>query len=519
MNGWWTGLAARIRRFFGLSGGVYPSTAASGVSEVAEGWSPDPTPGDSALEYDLDTLVAQCRDLDRRSAKARALIHGFRADLVGSGIDVEPLGLSDDALAAVRAAWHEWAEQASVDGESLWSLQWTAAGELMVAGQSLWRWVAVEDGGPIPLRLLPLEAEWLSPVPLREVPPERFVHGVEVDRLGRVVAYHLRDPLAPESSGEVVPAADIVHAFIRTRARQHLGEPLLAPLIVRLLQDERLVLTELRAAVNSAAVSGVIETEDADLLLDAGGATAAPNAPRRLRPGAVLALRPGERWQTVKNDRPAQQLAPFRSSLDGDLAGGAGLSRQWLDRDSARANYSSMREDNLRTARVLGPMQLQFGRRVAGAVFERLAPYLELRTGVLLGRPVRYELRPDRIAYVDPQKEAEADVYQISHALASHEEVLAARGKDLATVLQKRREEQDREDRDLLARIQRWHALAEASGIPGLTWTVFAQLAGQPAVPPPAAEAPADAVEVERDADGRIRRIVQRPSGISGLTR
>jgi lambda family phage portal protein len=479
--------------------GGYASTDPRNA-EFRDGWSPAPSPDDEAIADVLPDLVAQCRDLDRRCAKGRGIIDGIRADVVGSGIGIEPLVPTMAELVRVlRDGFNAWAESAMVNGDSLWTAQWTAAGDVATAGAFLWRWVAVEDPVGIPLRLLPLEAEWLSPDPLRPTPPERFCMGCEFDELGRVVAWHLRNPAT--LAGEIVPAADIIHGTIPRRARQHHGDPILAPLILRLLQDDKLVVTELRAAVNTSNVAGVIETEDVDLALGGpAGATAAPSpgAPpstamrqaRRLSPGAVLALRPGEKWETVENKRPAQGIAPFRSSLDGDLAAGAGVSRQWIDRDSSRANYSSMREDNLRTARVVGPIQAALGRKMASAVYVRLVPYLLLQAGkrwpsspVERAALLRHELRPDRIAYVDPAKESAADVYQIEHNLTTLEEVLASKGRDLSTVLAKRAAEMEAIDKLAVERVRRLDALAKASGVEGLTWSHLVTLAGASSAP------------------------------------
>lgn len=483
-----------------FTGGGYASTDPRNA-EFRDGWSPAPTPDDEALAAELPDLVAQCRDLDRRCAKGRGIIDGFRADVVGSGIGIEPLVPTMAELVRVlRDGFNAWAESAMVNGDSLWTTQWTAAGDVATAGAFLWRWVTVEDHVGIPLRLLPLEAEWLSPDPLRPTPAERFCMGCEFDDLGRVVAWHLRNPAT--LVGEIVPAADIIHGTIPRRARQHHGDPILAPLILRLLQDDKLVVTELRAAVNTSNVAGVIETDDIDLGLGgpAGATSPAPNpgAPpstalrqaRRLTPGAVLPLRIGEKWHTVENKRPAQGIAPFRASLDGDLAAGAGVSRQWIDRDASRANYSSMREDNLRTARIIGPIQAALGRKMASAVYVRLVPYLLLQAGkrwpsspVERAALLRHELRPDRIAYVDPGVESAADVYQIEHNLITLEEVLASKGRDLATVLAKRAAEQEAIDKLAVARVQRLAKLAADSGVEGLTWSHLVTLAGASSAP------------------------------------
>lgn len=490
---------AWLASLFGLGAG-YPSTNPKNA-EFRGDWQPSASPGDAAIADTLPALAADCRDLDRQSAKARAIVDGLRADWVGGGIGIEPTLTGNLArlVPTLRDGFNAWAEHAGVNGESLWQMQWVAAGDIATAGAFLWRWVQVEDPTGIPLRLLPLEVEWLSPTPLRDVPPGRFAAGCETDDLGRVVAWHLVDPSSAATS--IVPAADVIHGYVQRRARQRVGEPTLSPLVLRLWQDDKLVVTELRAAINTSNVAGVLETEDADLAMGGpAGATVAPSpgappnaaltAARRLAPGTVLALRPGEKWQTVENKRPSQNLPPFRASLDGDLAGGAGVSRQWIDRDTSRANYSSMREDNLRTSRAVAPIQAMIGRAMASRVYERLVPYLLIQAGEKWpggarerAALLRHDLRPDRIPYVDPAKEAAADVYQVEHNLTTLEEVLASKGRDLSTVLAKRAAEQEALDKQAVARVQRLAKLAAASGVEGLSWSHLVTLAGASSAP------------------------------------
>ena len=512
--------------------GGYASTDPKNA-EFRDGWQPAESPDDTALGDVLHDLTADSRDLDRRCAKARAIVDGFTADTVGSGIGIEPVLVPALArlVSILRDGFNAWAEHAGVNGDSLWSMQWTAAHDVATSGAFLWRWVAVDDPTGIPLRLMPLEVEWLSPDPLRDgVDASRFCMGCEWDALGRISNWHLVNPAT--GVGEIVPAADIIHGISPRRARQHHGDPILAPLILRLLQDDKLVVTELKAAVNTSNVAGVIETNDPDLLMGgpAGAVSPAPNpgAPptaalrqaRRLSPGTVLSLGIGEKWNTVENKRPAQGIAPFRASLDGDLAGGAGVSRQWIDRDSSRANYSSMREDNQRTARLNGPIQSALGRKMAGAVYQRLVPYLLIQAGEKWPTSaheraalLRYDLRPDRIAYVDPMKDGEAAAFLIANNFKTLEETLAEQGRDLDTVLTKRAAEQAKIDAFAVARIASIEKLAQASGVPGLRWFhlvtlpgagtapgAFMQGAATPAAPaaPEPAAAPVEDPDVNR---------------------
>jgi lambda family phage portal protein len=478
-----------LRRLVGWVTGYASTDPANRVH--LEGWSPAEGTHDQILAPSLLAIVAQCRQLDRTSPKARATVEGFRSDVIGSGIGIEP-DTGDRLLdARLRTSFNAWAESAGISGESLWELQYQAAGEVCTAGAFLWRWVEEPTAAGIRLRLLPLEVEWLSPDPLRKVDPALWVHGKVLDHLGRPVEFHLVNP--DTGASEIVPASDIVHGYIRRRARQSHGEPELASLVVRFLQDDRVIVTELRAALNTAAVSGVIETEDADLLIGGSattGATTGATPRRRLEPGTVLSLRPGEKWSTVENKRPAQGIKDFRATIDGDIAGGAGVSRQWLDRDSGRANYSSSREDNQRTERRLGPTRATLGRHCAGVVYERVLPLLLVQLGVRIpsdprerARLMRYELRPDRPEYVDPMKDALAIDFQISKNLTTLEEALAGRGRDVETVLAKRAAEIRRQDEQAVERVKHLAELAAAAGVEGLTWAHLVTLQGASTAP------------------------------------
>jgi capsid protein len=326
-----------------------------------------------------------------------------------------------------------------------------------------------------PLRLVPLEVEWLAEDPQAKIPAgHTFVRGIELDALGRPVRYHLRHP--ESGAPEVVPGPDIIHCFLRRRARQVHGEPEIASLVLRLWQDDEIVITELNAARNTAGITVALKTPDADLT-DPNDSERKRRAALNLKPGSIPAIALDEELVPVENKRLTAGLQQFRTALDGDLAAGGGISRQWLDRDSARANYSSMREDQLRDGRRLAPARLALGRHLAGAVYERVAPLLFLGLGRILpsdratrARLLRYELRPDQPPYVDPLKDAQAQAYQLDHDLITAEEIHAARGRSADQVAARRLAERQAADAARAARIAAAHEQAEALGIPGVTW-------------------------------------------------
>lgn len=474
------------------NGWAYASTNPRNPRDISKTYRPRPSSANAALVPAMEMLTGQGRDLERSAPLARAIVDGFRADVVGNGIGVQPMTADPALNVALLRDFEEWAEDCGVLGESLWDLQWQGVGELPPAGAILWRWVVDETAPLVPLRLVALEIEWLSPTELAPVPAGRtFVRGIEQDALGRPLAYHLRNP--DSDAGEVVPAIDIIHVFIRRRARQAHGEPGLCTLVERLLQDSEIIATELKSAKTGAVPAGFIETPDSDLEsadADTDGTGLSAGSPVSVRPGVFGYLAPGEKAQPFASGRPSPDVREFRGTVHGDLAAGSGVSRQWLDRDSARANWSSMREDRSRDERLLGPVKLMLGRHMAGKVYLRVLPFLLIRRGLAWPAEARkraalarYELRPDRPEYVNPLEDAKAIDFQVQHNQKTMEEALAERGRSFGDVLTGRSAEIAKTDAATVARVVALHKAAESSGVPNLAWYHLVTLDGAVSAP------------------------------------
>jgi len=398
-----------------------------------------------ALAYNLSTLVAQCRQIERGTPLGRSACEAFPAELVGSGIGI----LSDtgdvDQDVELIEEFNLWAEHALVDGRSLWEWQALVAREFPGAGSALARWVMLPEligTGEIPFRILPLEVEWLSEIQVAPLasPENRFIRGIELDKLSRAVAYHLRNPEFPiYSAGERVPAEKMIHIFEMRRALQTHGEPIFAPLVERILQDSRLVETELKASISTAAPGLMIENPpDPEYDEDQEPYTDIPA-------GAVLNLLPGQKASAFENKRNPQAIGAFRDEIRADVSAAARLSRFWLDRDPKRANYSSMRMDQLLTKRHLASLKACIGTGAAGKVYEFLFPWLMLRRGFVMptslaerNKMMRYELRPDQPEYVDPVKDIAAAVNAIANNLSTHDLECSSRGRDWRQIFKQR---------------------------------------------------------------------------------
>jgi len=430
-----------VASWTGISSNAYPSLDPT-RKEVFNGWRPrNILPNELAAS--LGPLSAQCAHIERFTPQGAAVCHGLVADIVGSGIDVLPQSGSPELDTKLHKAWTRWAEEAITDGRSLWEWQAQVVRDICVSGSSLARWVTIPGTSGIPYKILPLDTSWLTFYPLRPISPDNvFVRGIEVDKYGRALRYHLANPDTnyTKQAGEVVEASEMIYIFEVTRAGMVHGVPILAPTIERLLQDSRLVETELKASITTAAPAVAI-TSAAGGYVDGNEVDEDSEPITDIPAGAVSRLEPGETITTIQNNRPSQQIAPFRTTIRGDIAGACRVSQFWLDRDPSRANYASMRMDQLLTKRCLIGLKYTIGRGAAGKVYQKMFEWFLLEAGItmpsssVMVQLMQYELRPDQPEYVDPLKDVNASLTAVDSKLSSLEIELSSRGKDWRQVI------------------------------------------------------------------------------------
>ena len=447
-----------------------------------EGFLPRNATSDQTLNWNLTNLVAMLRQLERNNPSVKGLVEGWMADVVGTGIDVEPDTGDEKLNARIREEWQRWCECCTPCGKTLWEMQAQAMVEWCTGGGHFWRDTIIAsrvDQDQIPYCMMPVEIEWLTLLPIKPIGKDSyFTRGIELDNYGRPIAYHVMDynllnqqglSTAWGGPGDVVPASQMIHGYQYRRPRQAHGEPLLSNVVERTYQDGKLVDVELKSSIAGSAVSGVIKTIDlqdwnstravTDQYGNITGTTqTAPVV--EMQPGVFARLTPGEDVTIAANPRPSQQIAPFRKGIRGDMAAGACSSQQWLDRDLAGVTYSSMRGDELITERIRKPKQQVFARYVATMPYERALPWILLKLGIVMPTNAavkrqlfRHKLMFDRPKYVDPEKDSKAADFQVKNGLSTIEEECAARGKDYRKIREQRQKEVTQADQDTVARM------------------------------------------------------------------
>ena len=399
-------------------------------------------------------ITARARWLIRNNGYAANAIESWAGNVVGAGIKPSSL-IADAALKArVQKLWLEWTDEADADGfTDFYGLQRRAAREVFIAGEVFFRFRPrrPEDGLLVPLQLQMLPAEML-PLNRNETLAGGTVirQGIEFDRIGRRVAYHfLRrhpgDVTDPGLAGETVriPASEIIHVIDPVDAGQLRGVSKFAPSIVKLFLLDQYDDAELDRKKVAAMHALFITTPQPAEPFDAGEGTG-ENGERTmdLQPGQIVMLEPGEQVQTSDPADSGATYEPFQYRTLLQVSAALGIPYAYLSNDMIKANYS-----NARLA------LLEFRRRTeawqhAVMVWQLCRPVWQrwLDTAILAGalslpdydRSRRQYLAcswlPPKWDWVDPLKDAKAEIEQIAAGLKSRSQALAERGYDAEAV-------------------------------------------------------------------------------------
>jgi lambda family phage portal protein len=395
-------------------------------------------------------ITARARWLIRNNGYAANAIESWAGNVVGAGI--KPSSLIKDAVfkEQLQKLWLDWTDEADAEGfTDFYGLQRRAAREVFIAGEVLFRFRPrrPQDGLAVPLQLQMLPSEML-PLNRNEVAPGGNVirQGIEFDRIGRRVAYHfLRrhpgDVTDPGLAGEVVrvPASEVVHVIDPVDAGQLRGVSRFAAGIVKLFLLDQYDDAELDRKKVAAMHALFITTPAPAEPLDAAESRD-ENDERMLdlQPGQITMLEPGEEVQTSAPADSGQTYEPFQYRTLLQVSAALGVPYAYLSNDMLKANYSNSRLALLEFRRRIEAYQhavivWQLCRQVWARWMDTavLAGALDLpeyddRRREYLG----CDWLPPKWDWIDPLKDARAEIEQIEAGLKSRTQALAERGYD-----------------------------------------------------------------------------------------
>lgn len=430
---------------------------------------------DMELMSDASTIRARARDLVRNNAYARGIMNALVRNVVGCGIVPQARVMSDtnEPVEAINDAcdtlFDRWARVADAGGRlTFWEIQRLAYREVIEAGECLIHFTTIEDdrARPVSLALELIDADRLAEdyLALRRAnvdPSHEIRRGVEVDTLGRPVAYWLYPGHPADLASTFVtpirrPATEFLHLFKCDRIGQTRGISLYAPLISWLKNLGYYVDNELQASAVASCFTAAITTmggpADGGLLAadETDNSDSDANQFEYLQPGMVARLLPGEKVETVDPTRPNTSAEAWINLMLRSMAVGAGLSYERMAKDYSKTNYSSARASDLEDRREFRADQEWLEYHLVGPVWQRfvetavLEGKLQIPAEQLVSDYDRYTAHAYQAPgweWVDPVKEAQSSQLALDSNLTTLADELGQRGRDLMDTLRQRQRE------------------------------------------------------------------------------
>ena len=469
----------------------YAYHGASGTLNSLVGWITNPGNAEDDIDLNSSKLRERARDLFEGGGLARSGPETLTTSVVGWGIHPKPeidgeyLGMSDEAREeAERNILREfrlWAENTMCDAErqqNFYGLQQLAFLSMLMSGDVFALFGMRENRRtPYQTTIRLLEADRIcnpnssgSSESTQSESGGRIIDGVEIDREGTVIRYHIasRSPNAGNDSSELTwntidaygsdtGYPNILHIMTYERPEQRRGIPFVSAEIELIKQFSRYMNAELAGKVVSAMLTLFITSKEDD---GKAGMEDAVNEDEKvtddelkleLAPGAIYDLPPGKDVTTVDPKRSDTQFESFVNTCITVIASSMGIPKEVLIK-KYESNYTAARAALLDFWRTVRVYRTRFNTSFNQPVYEQW-----LSEAVATGRieaPGFFDDPAVRQAWcgcswmgasmghVDPLKEVNAATVRIAQNITTQEqEASEYNGNDwAANVIQRRRE-------------------------------------------------------------------------------
>lgn len=444
-------LIDRTLKMFGLRrASNMTSYRGAEVSRLFWDWVVAPTKADDEIRNDMARLRARGRELGRNNAIAK-----YYLDLVASNM-VGPDGMRLRALVrdsagelrgpvnkTIENAWADFWADPWLDGRTTGLLgEYVMAKQLAMDGELFVR--IVPGIGKHGLKIMMVDPDLVDHTYHGITLPNgnELRLGVEVDKTGRPVAYHLWKDYPTAGYGvsrERVPAAQIIHLFDPQRANQTRGVTWFAPVMVALRMTEGLY--EAILILNRVAASKMgffVHKNPEDFNPDAFKNMQPVDA----SPGTAMALPPGVEFQGWDTGQPGDNFESFNKVLERYIASGLRVSYVSLFGNVSDTTYSGGRtgviqeRDNWRMLHRL--YKDGFRRPLHNLWLEHATLSGELRLPSYQWQQfTAAEFRARTWPWVDPLKDLRAAEIAIKNGLGCRTDYADERGMDVNELFEK----------------------------------------------------------------------------------
>lgn len=413
------------------------------------------------LKEGIDALRARARDLELNEPMARRYLASVVANVIGArGVQLQARvaenGMQDKlANAAIEAAWNRFGrvgvfdisgrmsrndfERAVIkciarDGEALIIEHFGADNEFKYALQL------------VDVNLIATQKNFTLPN------GNRVIMGVEIDKLGKPVAYHLHKSAFGDTSGTVREterhsADNIIHLFLADSPEQVRGYSWMHASMIRMFHLKKYQEFALVASAVGASKMGFFVTPEGVGQPIADGEDEITGASyKEAAAGQFDVLPEGWDFRSFDPDYPHAMYGDFIKSAKRDIASGLNVSYNSLANDLEGVNFSSIRSGLLEEREQWMVYQDWFISCFEERVYANwmrsalLAKSIVLENGNALPATKRekfmaHEFLARRWPWVDPLKDEQAYNEAMKRGGASPYKIAAQKGEDAEDIL------------------------------------------------------------------------------------
>ena len=430
---------------------------ASAVNRLTQSWYTTLLGPNKTIQSDVKRLRGLSRHLVRNDVYASRYVNLVETRVVGpEGMHFQPRVVNEqgDLVPSVNnellRGWNDWKTAASVDGQHFLDLEQLIIRGVARDGEVFVRLISDKRVNRYGLALQVIDADLLDNDynNLTVGNGNTVVQGVEVDRLGVVVAYHFWTQHPDDFKNGVVQtrqrveADEVLHIYRPERIGQYRGLPWTAPAMYFLARLHEYMDAELVAAQAAASQVATIETPLSDT---SQYINSTDREVIEMEPGVAIRLAPGEKMNPWTVTRPTTAFEPFTKMILHGIASALSVSYSTLASDMSEDNYSSARMSGNYEQKHFDTIQAWFIRQFHMKVYRVwLQTSIQQKALNVVGDPEDFHavvFRGMKMQSPDLLKDLNAGSVGFKENVISKTQWCAERGYDYREVLNDRYEE------------------------------------------------------------------------------
>jgi len=409
---------------------------------------------------DRNMLKARARWLSENNPICKSIDKSIVKNVVGIGIKLqsrvrkEDYAKADELNRNIEMLWNEFSKKENFDVTSrigLHKFQKLTQKTKMVDGEILINKIWTNDL-KFPLKFQLVENDQFDMSMMKYKKNDVF-SGVEVDKIGKPVAYHLKTSINAFDSKRF-DISQILHYYNIERATQYRGITDYAQTINNLkdfqaFNDNVIVKNRIQSSFGM-----IIKTNDSSrsLFLDKKEAQKQGSSDpiRQITAGMIKYLRPNEEMQTLQSTQQGSDYPNFVETTVRLIAAGRDISYELAFRDYSKVNFASSRAGLIQDNKRFDDEQTSMVSDVLNPMFESFLDSQVLIKQITV--PSDYWTNKEkyikpvwimpRREWVDPFKDVRTVEKEVQMGINCKTDAAAARGGNYEDILRKKLEEE-----------------------------------------------------------------------------